>query len=323
LGEQGLLVRSAREGAYTFASGVIHHAAYGSMLFVQRRHLHRQVAEWYERTYRDDPSPHYAILAHHWRHGDESAKAIEYLEKAGRQAQAKGAFEEAEQLFRESLELDAGSAVLSADYYGDGVAHAGSDAEGALRYALSRLERELSPELTYHNLWHTAEDVLPAAQRLAALMGVSPEDARLLEIGAAYHDIGFVVRRQEHERAGAELAAQVLPGFGFTSEQVAAVQGMILATRLPQSPRTPLEEILADADLDVLGREDSLARSQALRAELASFGAPVAETEWYRRQLKFFREHRYFTSAARSLREEGERRNIEALETRLRSLCRE
>ena len=301
LEEQGLLVRSAGEGVYTFASGVIHHAAYGSMLFVQRRHLHRQVAEWYERTYRADPAAHYAILAHHWRHGDESAKAIEYLEKAGRQAQAKGAFEEAEQLFRESLELDAGSAVLSSAYYGDGAAHAGPDTEGALRYALSRLERELSPELTYHNLWHTAEDVLPAAQRLAALMGVSPEDARLLEIGAAYHDIGFVVRRQEHERAGAEIAAQVLPGFGFTSEQVAAVQGMILATRLPQSPRTPLEEILADADLDVLGREDSLARSQALRAELASFGAPVAETEWYRRQLKFFREHRYFTSAARSL----------------------
>jgi len=319
LEEQGLLIRSAGEGAYTFASRAIHHAAYGSMLFVQRRHLHRQVAEWYERTYRVDPSPYYAIFAHHWRHGDEPAKAIEYLEKAGRQAQVTGAFQEAERLFRESLELDAGSAVLSSAYYGDGVAHAGPDTEGAMRYALSRLERELAPDLTYHSLWHTVEDVLPAVQRLAALMGVSPEEARLLEIGAAYHDIGFVVRRQEHERAGAEIAAQVLPGFAFTSEQVAAVQGMILATRLPQSPRTPLEEILADADLDVLGRDDSLARSQALRAELASYSAPVGETEWYRRQLKFFREHRYFTSAARSLREEEERKNIERVETLLRS----
>ena len=141
LEEQGLLVRSAGKGAYTFASGVVHHAAYGSMLFVQRRHLHRQVAEWYERTHRGDPAPYYAILAHHWRHGDEPAKAIEYLEKAGRQAQAKGAFQEAERLFRESLELDAGSAVLGADYYGDGAAHAGPDYEGAIRYALSRLER--------------------------------------------------------------------------------------------------------------------------------------------------------------------------------------
>jgi hypothetical protein len=58
-----------------------------------------------------------------------------------------------------------------------------------------------------------------------------------------------------------------------------------------------------------------------LRAELASYGAPVGETEWYRRQLKFFREHRYFTPAARNLREAGERRNIEAVETLLRSSC--
>ena len=182
---------------------------------------------------------------------------------------------------------------------------------------MSRLERELPPELTYHSLIHTRDDVLPSTDRLAALMKVSQEDARLLKVGAAYHDIGFVVQRQEHERAGAEVAAQVLPGFGFTSEQVAAVQGMILATRLPQSPRTPLEEILADADLDNLGRDDALERSQALRAELAAFGAPVNETEWHRRQLKFFREHRYFTSAARRLHSEGKRKNIEALVTLL------
>jgi hypothetical protein len=55
-----------------------------------------------------------------------------------------------------------------------------------------------------------------------------------------------------------------------------------------------------------------------LRAEIASFGTPVGEAEWHRRQLKFFREHRYFTTAARSLREEEERRNIEAVETLLR-----
>jgi len=311
--EQGLLVRSAGEGAYAFADGTVHHVAYTSMLFVQRRHLHRRAAEWYERTYCADLSPWYVILAHHWRHGGEPAKAIEYLERAGKQAQANGAFQEAERLFRESLELDAGSAILSAAYYGDGAAHAGPDTEGAMRYALSRLERELSPELTYHSLWHTVEDMLPAARRLATLMRISPEEARLVEIGAAYHDIGFVVQRQEHERAGAEIAAQVLPGFGLTSEQVAAVQGMILATRLPQSPRAPLEEILADADMDSLGREDFLARSQALRAELISFGAPIEGTEWYRRQLKFVREHRYFTTAARSLRDEGKRKNIEAL----------
>lgn len=219
---------------------------------------------------------------------------------------------------RDDRILDVQSTVLGAGYYGDDAEHVEPDTEGAIRYALSRLERELAPELTYHNLWHTVEDVLPATRRLAVLSGISADDVRLLEVAAAYHDIGFVIGYHDHERAGAEIIAQVLPGFGFTSEQIAAVQGMILATRLPQSPHTPLEEILADADLDVLGREDSLARSQALRSEMASCGAPVGEMEWYRRQLKFFRGHHYFTTIARSLRGEGERRNIEALETRLR-----
>ena len=323
LAGQGLLVRGASGGSdssFTFADGAAHHVAYASMLYMQRRHLHRRAAEKYEENYRADLSPWYVILAHHWRHGGEPAKAIEYLEMAGRQAQAHGAFGEAEQFFRESLDLNAQAAVLSAAYYGEGGEHAepspgdaDPDFEGAMRYALSRLERELPPELIYHGLAHTRDDVLPATRRLAALMKVSPEDARLLEVAAAYHDIGFAVPGQEHERAGAEVVAQVLPGFGFTSEQVAAVQGMILATRLPQSPRTPLEEILADADLDNLGREDALERSEALRAELSALATPVSEAEWHRQQLKFFREHRYFTSAARRLRSEGQRRNIEKL----------
>ncbi len=310
----GLLVGGTSTGTYAFADGSLHNAAYTAMLFVQRRTLHRRVAEWYEQTYRADLAPHTAILAHHWRQGDEPAKAIEYLERAGRQAQARGALEEAEHFFRESLALDAQAAVLSAAYYGDGVEHAGPDYEAAIRYAVGRLERELAPELTYHNLWHTVEDVLPAVRRLAALCGVDGEDACLLEVAAAFHDIGYVVQRHEHERASAEIAAQVLPGFGFTSTQVAAVQGMILATRLPQSPRTPLDEILADADLDNLGRDDALARSLALRTELAALGTAVPEAEWYRRQWRFLREHRYFTSAARNQRDQGKQKNIEALE---------
>ena len=342
--EQGLLIRAAEtaaDGSYVFADGTIHHAAYTSMLYMQRRQLHRRAAERCEECHQADLSPWYVILAHHWRHGGEPAKAIEYLERAGRQAQAQGALDEAERFFRESLELDAQAAVLSAAYYGkpspkaeDSAAYwepshseASPDYEGAIRYALNRLERELSPALTYHNAAHTRDDVLPAARRLAALMEISKEDVRLLDVGAAYHDIGFTVHHPkegdpslEHERAGAAIVAQVLPGFGFTSEQVATVQGLVLATHLPQSPRTPLEEILADADLDNLGRDDALERSRALRAELAILDAPVSEVEWYRRQLKFFREHRYFTPAARRLRDRGKHKNIEALSALLEKI---
>jgi CheY-like chemotaxis protein/class 3 adenylate cyclase/predicted metal-dependent HD superfamily phosphohydrolase len=312
-----LLQGGGAQGALAFADEAVYAAAYSSMLFAQRRHLHRCVAESCEGVWADDLSSHCEFLAHHWREAGEPVKAIDYLERAGREARSRGDLSAAQRLLREGLDLESEAAVLSASYYREGARPAdgrdGPDIEGAVRYALGRLESELAPELTYHSLEHTRGDVLPATRRLAALMAIDPDETRLLEVAAAFHDIGFVHGRQEHERAGAEIAAQVLPGFGFTSEQVAAVQGMILATRLPQSPRSPLEEVLADADLDNLGRPDGLTWSHHLRTELAAQGESIEQGEWYRRQLKFFSEHRYFTSAARQLRDEGKSKNIEAL----------
>ena len=187
------------------------------------------------------------------------------------------------------------------------------DYEGARQYALTRLKEELAPELTYHNRFHTRDDVLAAVRRLAAMTDIGEEETRLLEIAALYHDLGFVVTRQEHERVGADIATQVLPGYGFAPSQIATIEGMIAATRLPQSPHTLLEEILADADLDVLGRDDFLPRNRALQAELAALGTPATDEEWYSDQLRFLQNHRYFTSAAHTLRAEGKERNIEKL----------
>ena len=103
------------DGVYAFADGA-RDAAYARMLFAQRRQLHRQVAQWYERVHAADPAPHYPTLARHWRAADEPAKAIHYLEKAGERARLNGAYEEAQRYFQESLAIDRGASVLSSDY---------------------------------------------------------------------------------------------------------------------------------------------------------------------------------------------------------------
>ena len=312
-----LIIQDSPESAYAFKSAAVHALAYDSLLFAQRRHLHRQAAEWYERTF-EDCSPYYAALAHHWRQAEDPARAIGYLEKAGQQALRAGEFEEAERYLQESLELSAHSAVLSEGFY----EQAPPDYEGARQYAVGRLEKELPPELTYHSLWHTLHDVLPAAQRLAAMVGLGEEETRLVETAAVYHDIGFTVQRQEHERAGAEIAAQVLPGFNFTPAQIADIQGLIMATQLPQSPRTPLEEILADADLDMMGREDFATRNKDLRDELAASGTLISDERWYSSQLQLLQNHHYWTAAARSLRGEGKQKNIETVKSLLAQVAR-
>jgi uncharacterized protein len=184
------------------------------------------------------------------------------------------------------------------------------DFEGANAYALRRLRAELAPGLAYHCLAHTCEDVVPAVERLARLEGVTAVELQLLRTAAFYHDLGFVEGPHDHETVSARIAAAILPEYGFTPEQVATVAGMIEATRLPQQPKTLLEGILADADLDVLGREDFLPRNAALRAEAAALGPAPTDQQWYCGQARFLAGHSYFTRAAQRLRGARKREHL-------------
>jgi uncharacterized protein len=183
----------------------------------------------------------------------------------------------------------------------------------ARAYALQRLKRELPAALTYHSLAHTRDDVAPATLRLAAVAGLPAEQRMLLHTAAFYHDIGFVVQRADHEMVGAQIAAETLPSFGYSPAQIEIIHGMIMATKLPQSPCNLLEQLMADADLDALGRADFMIRNQALRDELAAYGAHWDDLAWAQEQLCFVGSHQYWTDAARRVRGEQKRRNIELI----------
>ena len=191
---------------------------------------------------------------------------------------------------------------------------------GALEYARQRLQAKLPNHLIYHNVGHTFDDVLPAVRRLGRLCNVSRLDMDLLTVAAAFHDMGFIDRAVDHETLSITIMREILPDYGFYPVHLKKIAGMIEATRLPQSPHTLLEAILADADLDVLGRDDFWALNSALRAEQAALGRTFTDVEWYEGQLAFLRQHHYFTEAARQLREAPKQRHIEEMEARLAAL---
>lgn len=107
---------------YAFRHEIMRDVAYGLLTESQRRPLHRAVAQWYEDHYSpQELEPHHARLAHHWTQAEDSAKAIAYLEQAGRAALRSGAFREAAQFYAElrahaqrdgSWETDVGRRVL-------------------------------------------------------------------------------------------------------------------------------------------------------------------------------------------------------------------
>lgn len=191
------------------------------------------------------------------------------------------------------------------------------DWEQIKQYILGRLERELPLDLTYHAITHTRDDVLPAAERLAALAGIAGADLFLLRVAAVYHDVGYISQYFTNEPVAVHIAHDSLPGFGLSVAQIEAVADLIMATQMPQTPHNFLEELLCDADLDSLGRDDYWATSLALHAELAQHGMAITMRDWVERQYKFLSGHTYFTEVARTLRNAKKAENIAMLQARL------
>lgn len=192
--------------------------------------------------------------------------------------------------------------------------------EQAKQYALHRLETELPPHLTYHSLFHTSDEVVTASEILGQMEGLDDEGLSMLLTAAWFHDIGYVEQSLYHELISARIARKILPEFGYTAGQIEVVEGAILATALPQYPTNTLEQILTDADLDILGHENFMPRNQDLRRELAFMGRDFTDREWFSGQLKFVEGHRYFTASASTLRDAQKQKNIASLQKTLSSL---
>ena len=176
------------------------------------------------------------------------------------------------------------------------------DYDHAKAYALARLESQLPSFLSYHSLYHTRDDVLPAAERLALFEGIGTGDLLLLQTAVLYHDIGFTIQVDNHESLSAQIAAEILPSFGYLPDEIQKIQGMILVTKLFTPPQTLLEAIMVDADLDVLGREDFFKRNLDLRTEITRLGRNQTDGQWYSQQLRFMKTHRYRTISAQAMR---------------------
>ncbi len=187
------------------------------------------------------------------------------------------------------------------------------DYEAAKAYAIELLATKLPPTVRYHTLEHTRDDVLPATQRLAEGEGIDGAGILCLQTAACFHDVGHIERSFNHEEIGVRIAARVLPRFGYSSAQITQVCRLILATKVPPHPASQLEQIIVDADMDSLGRDDFLRTSLALRKELALNGKHFTDAAWYERQIAFLQAHRYFTPTAQKLRNPGKQRNLNLL----------
>ena len=183
-------------------------------------------------------------------------------------------------------------------------------------YMLDKMERELPKYLHYHNLKHTI-DVGIQAEIIGQGEGITDEEMLLLKTAALFHDSGQTIQTRDHELIGTRIASSILPKFGYSSEQIAEIQQIIMATKLPPQPTTLLQKIICDADLDYLGRSDFIPVSNMLYKELHEQNLIGSINDWNKLQIKFLTPHHYFTDTANKLREVNKQTQIERLKNEI------
>ncbi len=174
--------------------------------------------------------------------------------------------------------------------------------------AIREYSKANMPTGDYHNFFH-AEDVAKAAQRLAHFEGIHEDDTYLLKIAGYFHDIYYEFNDQQNEDKSALIAGNIMTLMTFSEDDIEDVSNLILATKWPTHPNSLLEQIMCDADLDNLGREDFFDRSELLRREWKV----EDKYEWEKRNLEVLTKHKYYTESARGLRQYGLEKNIEKL----------
>jgi uncharacterized protein len=178
---------------------------------------------------------------------------------------------------------------------------------------IKQLRHELSHELYYHQVEHTI-DVVRDTEIIGQAEGIKGDDLLLLKSAALLHDSGFLKSPCKNENQACQIAEGILPNYGYSSKQIKMIEGMILATSIPQKPTNLFEEIICDADLAYLGDNDPFTHAKNLRREMKMVqNCKFSDTEWIDFQLNFLQSHKFFTSYAQEYMTPGKRQYVKIL----------
>ena len=184
-----------------------------------------------------------------------------------------------------------------------------------LESVLQRLKDGLHKHYYYHDVRHTL-DVIEQSQAIGKLEGVTERELEILKIAALFHDTGFLKVRSGHEQASVDFFQSIGGLSALTHEDCDTITGCIRATHMPQTPLNHLEQILCDADLDYLGREDFGLIGENLFLEMSACGEMSDRFTWDNLQVKFLEAHKFHKTSNQARRDGKKAENLN--EVRLR-----
>ncbi|MFC2121924.1 HD domain-containing protein [Bacteroidota bacterium] len=189
--------------------------------------------------------------------------------------------------------------------------------EETKEYVSEFLDTELSKELIFHSKKHTI-DVFNNAEIIAKHSGLNENDKNILLISALFHDLGYINSYDGHESESAKYAGEYLSSKGINESIIRIVKESILATRIPQNPKSKIAEILCDADLMQLTNENYFEEIDLMRLEWAKIGkADLSKKEFNLQSIEFFNSHNYCSEYGKKILEPKKQRTLQKIKEKV------
>ena len=150
----------------------------------------------------------------------------------------------------------------------------------AEKFTSKLLNEALDASFLYHNLTHT-QRVVEKAQLLAEQSNLTDIEKKYITIASWLHDTGYTKSIENHEDESVKIAKTFLKEQQCTEQDIEIICELILATKMPYTPKNKLEKIIRDADCSHIGSKTYLEVSELLKKEWElTCNRHLTESEW-------------------------------------------
>lgn len=177
-----------------------------------------------------------------------------------------------------------------------------------------KLLKGVSPIYTYHSIDHTLY-VLEVSLKIGKYYKLSILELELIQIAALFHDIGYLDGPQDHEQKSCSYVEKEMEKYKIKKEHLTLIQQMIMSTKIPQQPKSLLDRIIADADLEYIGTNSFWETGEKLFQEIKFSNPTFTTEEWNRIQFKFLSDHIFHTSYCKRYKQKRKKKYINELKT--------
>lgn len=170
-------------------------------------------------------------------------------------------------------------------------------------------------EQHYYHSYNHAIEVMDRSIYLWKKEWLDDEELEILWLAWLFHDTGFVIQYDKNEPIWAKIAENYLKSILYPSKKIKIIERLILAT--DPDYKTPIdlyEQIIKDADMDNLGRNDFIDKANSLKKELEVIkNIKIKDPDWNHWLIDLLKEHQYKAFTQKAERDEKKDENLKQM----------